>query len=214
MNILPPFILFTDLWGPSPTLSLNGYRYYIHFIDGCTKFTTILVVQTHRLSKHFTTLKLRQNFNLIAKLKTPNLLGVENTELSLSFSKTMVFIIKFLVQRHQQSGTIERRHRHIVEIGLTLLTNASMPLKFWNDRTGGLFDEYTTYSYFKQFNSSWSFIKVPPKDNFVRVFGFSCFRNNGDFSQLNSNFDLLDVFFLDIAWTIRVISAYIKMDRS
>jgi histone deacetylase 1/2 len=31
---------------------------------------------------------------------------------------------------HQQNGSGERKHRHIVEVGLDLLANASMPLKF------------------------------------------------------------------------------------
>jgi len=34
---------------------------------------------------------------------------------------------------NQQNGTAERKHRHIVEIGLTLLAQASMPLKFWDE---------------------------------------------------------------------------------
>lgn len=34
---------------------------------------------------------------------------------------------------HQQNGTAERKHRHIVEHGLALLENASMPLKYWDD---------------------------------------------------------------------------------
>jgi histone deacetylase 1/2 len=31
---------------------------------------------------------------------------------------------------HQQNGAAERKHRHIVEVGLTLLAHSSMPLKF------------------------------------------------------------------------------------
>ena len=31
---------------------------------------------------------------------------------------------------HQQNGAAERKHRHIVEVGLALLANSSMPLKF------------------------------------------------------------------------------------
>jgi hypothetical protein len=34
---------------------------------------------------------------------------------------------------HQQNGAAERKHRHIVEVGLALLANASMPLKFWDE---------------------------------------------------------------------------------
>lgn len=34
---------------------------------------------------------------------------------------------------HQQNGAVERKHRHIVEVGLSLLAHASMPLKFWDE---------------------------------------------------------------------------------
>jgi histone deacetylase 1/2 len=34
---------------------------------------------------------------------------------------------------HQQNGSAERKHRHIVEVGLVLLANAFMPLKLWDE---------------------------------------------------------------------------------
>jgi hypothetical protein len=34
---------------------------------------------------------------------------------------------------HQQNGAVERKYRHIVEVGLSLLSHASMPLKFWDE---------------------------------------------------------------------------------
>lgn len=34
---------------------------------------------------------------------------------------------------HQRNGIPERKHRRIVEYGLTLLANASVPLKFWDE---------------------------------------------------------------------------------
>lgn len=30
---------------------------------------------------------------------------------------------------HQQNGTAERKHRHVVEIGLTLIAQVNLPLK-------------------------------------------------------------------------------------
>jgi hypothetical protein len=33
----------------------------------------------------------------------------------------------------QQNGPVERKHRHIVEVGLSLLAHASMPLKYWDE---------------------------------------------------------------------------------
>jgi hypothetical protein len=34
---------------------------------------------------------------------------------------------------HQQNGSAERKYCHNVEVGLTLLAHASMPLKFWDE---------------------------------------------------------------------------------
>jgi hypothetical protein len=34
---------------------------------------------------------------------------------------------------HQQNGSVERKHRHIVETGLTLLAHASVPFRYWSD---------------------------------------------------------------------------------
>jgi hypothetical protein len=33
---------------------------------------------------------------------------------------------------HQQNGATERKHRHIVEVGLSLLAQSSVPLKYWD----------------------------------------------------------------------------------
>lgn len=34
---------------------------------------------------------------------------------------------------HQQNGSAERKHRHIVEVCLSLLAHSFMPLKFWDE---------------------------------------------------------------------------------
>jgi histone deacetylase 1/2 len=44
---------------------------------------------------------------------------------------------------HQQNGSAERKHHHIIEVGLALLANASMPLKFWDEA-------FLTATYFYQ----------------------------------------------------------------
>jgi hypothetical protein len=33
---------------------------------------------------------------------------------------------------HHQNGAAERKHRHIVEVALSLLAHAAIPLKFWH----------------------------------------------------------------------------------
>jgi hypothetical protein len=33
----------------------------------------------------------------------------------------------------QQNGSAERKHHHIIEVGLSLLAHTSMPLKYWDE---------------------------------------------------------------------------------
>ena len=33
----------------------------------------------------------------------------------------------------EQNGLVERKHRHIVETGLTLLSQGALPMKYWNE---------------------------------------------------------------------------------
>jgi hypothetical protein len=42
----PLKLLYSDVWGPSPTLSLNDNRYYVSFIDAFTRFTWVYPMQS------------------------------------------------------------------------------------------------------------------------------------------------------------------------
>ncbi|TQE12567.1 hypothetical protein C1H46_001779 [Malus baccata] len=39
--VKPLGIIHNDVWGPSPTLSIEGFKYYVLFIDECTRLTWI-----------------------------------------------------------------------------------------------------------------------------------------------------------------------------
>jgi len=36
--VIPFHTIHTDLWGPAPSISVDGYRYYIIFVDECTRY--------------------------------------------------------------------------------------------------------------------------------------------------------------------------------
>lgn len=38
---MPLDLIHTDIWGPSPVQSVNGHRFYIHFVDDHTRYTWI-----------------------------------------------------------------------------------------------------------------------------------------------------------------------------
>jgi hypothetical protein len=59
--------------------------------------------------------------------------GGEYQRLHSFFSKIEIHHHVSCPHAYQQNGAVERKHRHIVEVGLSLLDHASMPLKFWED---------------------------------------------------------------------------------
>ena len=77
----------------------------------------------------------------------------------------------------EQNGLAERKHRHLVEIGLTLLAHASVPHTFWDDAfhtANYLINRLPT----KILNGVSPFQKLfskSPQYDFLKVFGYACF---------------------------------------
>ena len=65
--------------------------------------------------------------------------GGENQRLNSFFTKIDISHFVSCPHAHQQNGPAERKHRHIVEVGLSLLVHASMSLKFWDEAFASLY---------------------------------------------------------------------------
>lgn len=59
--------------------------------------------------------------------------GGEYQSLNSFFTKIGIVHHVSCPHTHQQNGSAERKHRHIVEVALSLLSHATMPLKFWDE---------------------------------------------------------------------------------
>jgi hypothetical protein len=59
--------------------------------------------------------------------------GGEYQKLSSFFTRIEISHLVLFPPTHQQNRTAERKHCHIVDVGLSLLSRASMPLKFWDE---------------------------------------------------------------------------------
>jgi len=57
---------------------------------------------------------------------------------------------------HHQNGVVERKHRHIVDLGLTLLHHATLPLQFWDYVFVTVVYLINRFSYLDLFSSSSS----------------------------------------------------------
>jgi hypothetical protein len=59
--------------------------------------------------------------------------GGEYERLNSFFTKIGISHQVFCHYAHQQNGSTERKHKHIIKVGISLLARVHMPLKFWDE---------------------------------------------------------------------------------
>ena len=128
----PLEVIFTDVW-TSPVISVTNCKYYIIFVDHFTKYIWLYPLKrksdTHDVFIHFKAL-VEKFFNRpIITLYSDN--GGEYQALSSFLTINGISHLTSPPHTPEHNGYSERRHRHIVETGLSLLSHASMPLSYW-----------------------------------------------------------------------------------
>jgi hypothetical protein len=131
ISTAPLELVFLDVWGPAPSL-VGRKSYYVSFIDDFSTFTWIYLLRHkfevlekfHLFQQHVEHLLNRK----IVAIQTD--WGGEYQKLNSFFSRIGISHLVSCPHTHQQNGAAERKHRHIVEVGLSLLSHASMALKF------------------------------------------------------------------------------------
>uniref|UniRef100_A0A803QD60 Integrase catalytic domain-containing protein n=1 Tax=Cannabis sativa TaxID=3483 RepID=A0A803QD60_CANSA len=172
-------LVHSDLWGPSPVMSNNGFRIYIHFIDDCTRYTWIYPLKTKaEASEAFLQFKVFAETQLERKIKRLR------TDLGGEYQALQNIVIENGIDFHHscphtsaQNGRAKRKHRHVVEMGLTLLAQAHMPLKYWWETFQTavyLINRLPTPILENKSPFETLYIKEPDYA-FLKVFGFACF---------------------------------------
>ena len=131
----PLQLIQSDLWGPCPYISTFGFKYYISFVDVYSRFTWIYFLKTK--SEAFSALvqfKNQVENQLNTKIKIfQSDWGGEFRSLGSFFTQHGIIHRLSCPYTSEQNGIVERKHRHIVDTGLTLLGQCSLPFKYWPD---------------------------------------------------------------------------------
>jgi hypothetical protein len=77
---------------------------------------------------------------------------------------------------HHQMGSVERKHRHIVETGLTLLATASTPLSFWDSafETVVYLINQLPSKVTKQKSPFANLFQISPDYKLLKIYGCEC----------------------------------------
>lgn len=132
-SVEPFQLVYSDLWGPSPINSVNGARYFLLFIDDYTKFSWLYLLQSKSVVPaifHQFKAMIENQFNTTIKsIQTDG--GTKFRPLYPFFSTHGITHRISCPYTPQQNGCVERKNRHVVEVGLALLAHSALPKSFW-----------------------------------------------------------------------------------
>ena len=128
----PLDLIYTNVWGPSLVQSIDGFHCYIIFFDYFTKYVWLCpLCLKYDVFTNFHQYKVvveRLFHHSIVSIYSES--GGEYTALKDFLAILGIQHLKTPPYTPQHNGTIERRHKYIVNTGLTLLSQAKLPLKY------------------------------------------------------------------------------------
>jgi hypothetical protein len=177
----PLQLIFSDVWGPAPVYSRNGFRYYVSFLDAFSRYTWVYPISCKSdvlsIFKKFQVYVERYFESKIKALQSD--WGGEYRSLNKYLSDQGINHRLSSPHTHQQNGAIERKHRHIVETGLALLSHAHLSSSFWDDAfiTACYLINRMPTSLLQNQSPFEKLFKSQPNYSFLRVFGCACWPN-------------------------------------
>lgn len=160
-------------------MSNTNFRFYIHFIDDYSRYTWIypLRAKSEALQAFVQFKSLVENL-FERKIKTLHTDGGGEYQAFTRFvTDNGIAFDRSYPHTSAQNGRAERKHRHIVEMGLTLLAQAGVPQKYWWDAfqtTVYLINRLPTPVLANQTPFERVYGKKPDY-KFLKVFGSACF---------------------------------------
>jgi len=137
-NSNEPFVLVhSDVWGPAPIDSYNGYKYFVIFIDDFSKVTWLYLMKNKsEVLSHFQEFSnfVENQFNYkIKTFRTDNGTEFVNQNFTNYLKQKGISHQTTCVYTPQQNGVSERKNRHLLEITRVLLFQSKIPKTFWSD---------------------------------------------------------------------------------
>ena len=118
-------LVHSDVWGPSPLTSPLGFNYYVIFVDDYSQFTWLFLLKHKNevlfVFKHFKSMVETQFSSKLKILRTDNGFEYINNEFKSFCPTSDILHQSSCPYTPEQNGVSERKHRHILETGLTLL---------------------------------------------------------------------------------------------
>jgi hypothetical protein len=177
----PLDLIYSDVWGPSPSISINGNRFYVSFVDAFSRFTWVYPIQAKSdVMQVFIKFQSMVERLLNEKIKSVQIdWGGEYRNLHKYFQSIGILHLVSCPHTHRQQGCVERKHRHLIDTTLALLATSSLPKKFWDDAylTSCYLINRLSTPLLKNLSPFEKLFSQVPDYKFLKIFGYQCFPN-------------------------------------
>jgi len=128
----PLELIFSDLWDPAHVSSINGFSYYITFVDAYSRFTWIYLLKTKSETSN-----VFQKFKAMAELQFNSKIKSLQTDWGGEFTPLKSFLADCGIQQtylspHPSSKWGCGKKTQTYSGVRSNLHHASLPLKFWD----------------------------------------------------------------------------------
>jgi transposase InsO family protein len=124
-------LIHYDVWGPAPVSNISGARWFVSFIDDCSRVTWIFLMnnksEVPQLFIQFYNMVQTQFGKRIKRIRSDNGKEYVNHNLSNFTSKNGIIHEFTCVDTRQQNGVAERKNRHLLEVARAILFQMSVP---------------------------------------------------------------------------------------
>ncbi|PKU67803.1 Retrovirus-related Pol polyprotein from transposon TNT 1-94 [Dendrobium catenatum] len=128
-------LIHSDVWGPSSVISLQGFKYYVIFIDDFSRYCWLYPLRAKSdvvsVFYKFKQLVERQFDTKIKHFRSDGGGEYCSNQFNLFLENCGIIHQITCPYTPEQNGLAERKHRHIMETARALLFDAHLPRHFW-----------------------------------------------------------------------------------
>lgn len=128
-------LVHADVWGPAPVIGGNGFKYFVTFIDDCTRMTWVYFLKNKsdvvdRFILFFQMIQ-TQFHTTIKILRSDNGREFVNKTMSEFFQQKGLVHQTSCAYTPEQNGVAERKNRTILEATRALMIESKVPHFLW-----------------------------------------------------------------------------------
>jgi len=127
-------LIHVDIWGAYKCSTYNGYKYFLTIVDDYSRATWVHLMSCKNNAfplLHTFIAYVEKQFAVSVKvIRSDNCLESKDRTAIQFYAEKGILHQTSCVDTPQQSGIVERKHKHLLEVARALMFQANLPLKF------------------------------------------------------------------------------------